>query len=427
MNFIQNLEQLHTDFQKKRGFSLKNPENNFSIFAEKGLPTKKNEEYKYTHLGDIQNLHYSFANGNSIEYSQIKDLLIDENYQRVVFVNGCISETLSQLENLELNEICLKTQLQNQNTLLDTYLGAFTDDTLAFVQLAKAFTQNGFFLHVAKNQVIDTPIQILYLTSEGTEHSFNPIRNFVYAEANSKVEIIETHYNFSEKTAFNLGLTEIYSSANAHVLWHKIQNDKTHNFMIDHCYVKQKSSSLATVNTFSFGNQITRNNLDFIQNGEHIQSFMNGISLINGQQLVDHHTSVHHNQPNCESFQTYKGIFDGQSHGVFNGKIFVNKIAQKTNAYQQNNNVLLSKGASIDTKPQLEIFADDVKCSHGCTVGQLNEDALFYLRARGIHKKQAQALLLFAFANDALSQIQHSEIINYIRKLLSEKLHVELN
>ena len=153
---------------------------------------------------------------------------------------------------------------------------------------------------------------------------------------------------------------------------------------------------------------------------------MNGITVIGGEQLVDHHTAVHHNEPNCESYQNYKGVFDGNSKGVFNGKVFVDKIAQKTNAYQQNNNVLLSEGAEINTKPQLEIFADDVKCSHGCTVGQLDADALFYLRARGISKKEARALLLYAFANDAMQNIDIEALRAQVSKLLANKLGVDL-
>ena len=206
-----------------------------------------------------------------------------------------------------------------------------------------------------------------------------------------------------------------------------MQNDSDTSYLVDHTFAKQERDSLATVNTFSFGGKLVRNNLDFIHNGENINSFMNGITIIGGEQLVDHHTAVHHNQPNCESYQNYKGVFKDKAHGVFNGKVFVDKIAQKTNAYQQNNNILLDEGATIDTKPQLEIFADDVKCSHGCTVGQLNEDALFYLRARGISKKEAQALLLYAFANDAMQNIDIEPLKLKISKLLAEKLEVEID
>ncbi|MDM1334439.1 SufD family Fe-S cluster assembly protein, partial [Acinetobacter indicus] len=171
--------------------------------------------------------------------------------------------------------------------------------------------------------------------------------------------------------------------------------DKENANLVDNTYVTQKQESRVSVHTFSFGGKLTRNNLNFYQDGERIDSTLKGITLISDKQHVDHYTLVSHNQPNCESHQNYKGIYDGNSTGVFNGKIYVDKIAQKTDGFQQNNNILLSEKATIYAKPQLEIFADDVKCSHGCTIGQLNEDAMFYMRQRGIPKKEAKALLMY--------------------------------
>ena len=166
--------------------------------------------------------------------------------------------------------------------------------------------------------------------------------------------------------------------------------------------------------------------MNFYQNGERIDSTLKGVTILGEKQHVDHHTLVHHAQPNCESHQDYKGIFGEKSTGVFNGKIIVDKIAQKTNAFQQNNNVLISDKATVNTKPQLEIFADDVKCSHGCTVGQLDEEALFYLQSRGIPKKEAQALLMYAFANNVLESVRIPELKTRINKLIANKLGVRL-
>ena len=196
--------------------------------------------------------------------------------------------------------------------------------------------------------------------------------------------------------------------------------------LIDNTYVQQKENSIVSVNTFSFGGQLTRNNLEFYHEGEHITSNLNGITIIGNKQHVDNHTLVHHKKENCESHEMYKGIYDDQSTGVFNGKVIVDKAAQKTNAYQQNDNVLIGDKASINAKPQLEIFADDVKCSHGCTIGQLNESALFYLQSRGIPKKEAKALMLFAFCNDVVEKIKIPALKTRINKLLAEKLDVEL-
>ena len=180
------------------------------------------------------------------------------------------------------------------------------------------------------------------------------------------------------------------------------------------------------MHTFSFGGNITRNNLNFYHQGERIESTLKGITIIGDKQHVDHYTLVHHAEPNCESHQNYKGIFDGNATGVFNGKIYVEREAQKTDAFQQNNNILISEKATINAKPQLEIFADDVKCSHGCTIGQLDDDALFYLRSRGIPQKEAKALLMYAFSNEAIDSIRIPELKQRITKLIATKLGVSM-
>jgi len=196
--------------------------------------------------------------------------------------------------------------------------------------------------------------------------------------------------------------------------------------LIDNTYVSQERESNCNVHTFSFGGNLTRNNLNFYQKGERCDSTLKGITILEGKQHVDHNTLVHHIEPNCESHQDYKGLFDDASTGVFNGKIIVEKEAQKTNAFQQNNNILIQDKATINAKPQLEIFADDVKCSHGCTIGQFDEDALFYLRSRGIAKKEARALLMYAFANTVLESVKIPELKARINKLIAKKIGVSL-
>jgi len=196
--------------------------------------------------------------------------------------------------------------------------------------------------------------------------------------------------------------------------------------LIDNTFIKQQRESIASVHTFSFGGKLTRNNLNFYQEGERIDSILKGVTILGDKQHVDHNTLVHHIEPNCESHQDYKGIFGDNSTGVFNGKIIVEKEAQKTNAFQSNNNILVSDKASINTKPQLEIFADDVKCSHGCTIGQLDESALFYMQSRGIPKKEAKALLMYAFSNNVLRSVKIPEIKHRITKIIADKLGVDI-
>jgi Fe-S cluster assembly protein SufD len=221
-------------------------------------------------------------------------------------------------------------------------------------------------------------------------------------------------------------VTEIYADQRAQVDYYKIQNDQEEASLIDNTYIRQEKESHAKVHTFSFGGKLTRNNLNFFHNDERIESTLKGITIIENKQLVDHHTLVHHASPNCESHQDYKGIYADTSTGVFNGKVIVEKEAQKTNAFQQNNNILIDDKATINSKPQLEIFADDVKCSHGCTIGQLDEDALFYLRTRGIPKKEAKALMTYAFANNVLESVQIPSVKSRINKIIATKLGVDL-
>jgi len=221
-------------------------------------------------------------------------------------------------------------------------------------------------------------------------------------------------------------VTEIYADKRAMVDYYKIQNDHANASLIDNTYVEQQGESNCSVHTFSFGGKLTRNNLQFFQKGEHIDSTMKGVTIIEDKQHVDHNTLVHHIEPNCESHQDYKGIYDDKSVGVFNGKVLVEKEAQKTNAFQSNNNILVSDKATINSKPQLEIFADDVACSHGCTIGQLDEDAMFYLKSRGIPAKEARALLMYAFANNVLSSVKIPELQKRVNKLIANKLNVSL-
>jgi len=251
-------------------------------------------------------------------------------------------------------------------------------------------------------------------------------RNLVVVDENSHVQIIERHQSLTDNPVLTNSVTEIFGAKRAIVDYYKVQNDNENASLVDNTFIDQKGESHVSVHTFSFGGKITRNNLNFYQNGERIDSTLKGITIIEDKQHVDHNTLVHHIEPNCESHQDYKGIFDDKATGVFNGKVLVEKEAQKTNAFQANNNILVSDKATINTKPQLEIFADDVKCSHGCTIGQLDESAMFYLRSRGIPEKEARALLMYAFANNVLESVKIPELKARINKLIAKKIGVSI-
>ncbi len=433
MALLENIQNNHAAFLDTLQHRFLDEARNAALkeFFHLGFPTKKDEEYKYTNLREITEKNYSFfpKEAHTISKEQIAELhLGEENFDWIVFVNGKLHKELSKIsiENVELLSFNYALNDPKHKDVFDHYFNTIANQNLAFTNLNTAYCKQGFFLKVPKNVVIEKPIHVFYISQNQDENTIYNTRNLLIAEEGSKIEVIESHHNFDETYVFTNSVTEIFTYQNAKADWHKVQNDSDTSYMMDHTFAKQERDSLTTVNTFSFGGKLVRNNLDFIHNGENINSFMNGITIIDGEQLVDHHTAVHHKTPHCESYQNYKGIYKGKSHGVFNGKVFVDKIAQKTNAYQQNNNILLDEGASVDTKPQLEIFADDVKCSHGCTVGQLDEDALFYLRARGISKKEAQAMLLFAFANDAMENIDIEPLRVKISKLLAEKLEVDM-
>ena len=433
MALLENIQNNHAAFLDTLQHRFLDEARNAALkeFFHLGFPTKKDEEYKYTNLREITEKNYSFfpKEAHTISKEQIAELhLGEENFDWIVFVNGKLHKELSKIsiENVELLSFNYALNDPKHKDVFDHYFNTIANQNLAFTNLNTAYCKQGFFLKVPKNVVIEKPIHVFYISQNQDENTIYNTRNLLIAEEGSKIEVIESHHNFDETYVFTNSVTEIFTYQNAKADWHKVQNDTDTSYMMDHTFAKQERDSLTTVNTFSFGGKLVRNNLDFIHNGENINSFMNGITIIDGEQLVDHHTAVHHKTPHCESYQNYKGIYKGKSHGVFNGKVFVDKIAQKTNAYQQNNNILLDEGASVDTKPQLEIFADDVKCSHGCTVGQLDEDALFYLRARGISKKEAQAMLLFAFANDAMENIDIEPLRVKISKLLAEKLEVDM-
>ena len=251
-------------------------------------------------------------------------------------------------------------------------------------------------------------------------------RNLIIVGENAHVQIIERHQSLSDNAVFTNSVTEIFAEKRSYLDFYKIQNDKENASLIDNTFIHQEQDTNCNVHTFSLGGKITRNNLNFSQNGEHCDSTLKGVTILKDKQHVDHNTLVNHISPNCESHQDYKGLYADSSTGVFNGRVIVEKEAQKINAFQQNNNILIDDNATVNAKPQLEIFADDVKCSHGCTIGQFDEDALFYLRSRGIGLKEAQALLMYAFANTVLETVKIPELKRRINNLIAEKIGVNI-
>ncbi|SDZ78447.1 Fe-S cluster assembly protein SufD [Bizionia paragorgiae] len=399
-------------------------------FETEGFPTKKQEAWKYTSLNTVLKHDYSVfpKQENSIEYKDIKKYFLhDIDTYKIIFIDGKYSSHLSQTTHDGI-DVCLMSSALNKpkyKQVIETYFNKVaTKDSLT--ALNTAFSSEGAYIHIPKNKLVDKPIQILHFSTGNEAALMLQPRNLIVADENSEVQIFERHQSLTDNPVLTNSVTEIYTAKRAIVDYYKLQNDNSNASLIDNTFVDQKEQSHCLVHTFSFGGKLTRNNLNFYQNGERIESTMKGITIIGDKQHVDHNTLVHHIEPNCESHQDYKGIFGDSATGVFNGKIVVEKLAQKTNAFQSNNNILLSDKASINTKPQLEIFADDVKCSHGCTIGQLDESAMFYMRSRGIPKKEAKALLMYAFSNNVLSSVRIPEIKTRITKIIANKLGVNI-
>ncbi|MGO4919831.1 Fe-S cluster assembly protein SufD [Maribacter spongiicola] len=400
-------------------------------FEEKGFPSKKEEAWKYTSLNSLQKIDFSIfpKEQNALEYKDVKRYFIHEiDTYKIVFVDGIYSSFLSETTHDGV-DICLMSSALTKpmyKQIIDVYFNKIASKDESLTSLNTAFSREGAYIYIPKNKMPKKPIEILHFSTGNEASILLQPRNLIVVEENAEVQIIERHQSLTSNDTLTNAVTEIFAAKSAIVDFYKIQNDAATASLIDNTYVDQKDKSVVNVHTFSFGGKLTRNNLNFYQNGEYIDSTMNGVTILGEKQHVDHYTLVHHMQPNCESHQDYKGIYGDSSTGVFNGKIIVDKIAQKTNAFQKNNNILISDKASINSKPQLEIFADDVKCSHGCTIGQLDEDALFYLQSRGIPKKEAKALLMYAFSNNVLNTVRIPELKTRINKLIAKKLGVNL-
>ncbi|WP_396137631.1 Fe-S cluster assembly protein SufD [Flavobacterium sp.] len=414
----------HSELHEVRSNAIKN-------FEYKGFPTKKEEAWKYTSLNAILKNDFSVfpKKDNAIEFKDVKKYFLHEiDTFKLVFIDGIFSSFLSSTTHDGL-DVCLMSSALTKpkyKMVIDTYFNQIASKEESLTSLNTAFSLEGAYINIPKSKVVDKPIEIIYF-STGTEAALmvQP-RNLIVVGENAHVQIVERHQSLNSNPVLTNSVTEIFAQKRAIVDYYKVQNDVQTANLIDNTYIAQKQESRVAVHTFSFGGNITRNNLNFYHQGERIDSTLKGITIIGDKQHVDHFTLVQHATPNCESHQNYKTILNDSSTGVFNGKIFVEKEAQKTDAFQQNNNILIGDKATINAKPQLEIFADDVKCSHGCTIGQLDESAMFYMQQRGIPKKEAKALLMYAFTSEVTNSVKIPELKAKIARIIADKLGVNM-
>ena len=400
-------------------------------FEHKGFPSPKDEAWKYTSLNAMVRQDYALfpKAETSIELKKVKKYFLYEiDTYKVVFMDGVYSPFLSDTTHDGLDVCLISAALSKAKyrNLINTYFNKITNKEDSLTALNTSYTLEGAYVYIPKSVVAEKPIEIIHFSTGKEKALWLQPRNLIVVDNNAQVQIVERHQSLKKHSVVTNSVTEIYAHQDALVDYYKIQNDLSTASLIDNTYISQEKNSNVSVHTFSLGGKLTRNNLNFYLKGERCHSTLKGVTLLEDRQHVDHYTLVDHASPHCESHQDYKGVFSEWSKDVFNGKIHVDRLAQKTNAFQQSNNILLDDKATVNTKPQLEIFADDVKCSHGCTVGQLDEDALFYLRSRGIPKKEAKALMTYAFANNVLESVELPVLKKRINKLIAEKLGVNL-
>lgn len=434
MNTIDSIKEKFGQAQSSNGHSpLTALERSaFQTFTAVGIPTVKNEEWKYTRISGLFTKEYAF-NPESVSASLTAEdvaavrLPGHEDANELVFVNGVYSTSLSVVRSASLALLSLEEAAKAEyGEIVHQHLGhssKYIGDGLH--ALNTAFLQDGIFIYIAKGKVVEHPVYLYNITDARTVNVLSQPRSLVYVGEHAQVQFAETYATLGPCESFTNGVIEITVEKDAVVDYYKIQNDAAHSNQVATTHIRQTGKSLVNTVTVSLSGGIVRNNLNIAMEAEYAESHFYGLYFLKGASHVDNHTVVDNVKPNCLSNELYKGIVDDKGTAVFNGKIFVQKDAQKTNAFQSNKNILLSENATVNTKPQLEIYADDVKCSHGCTVGQLDEESLFYMRSRGISEKAAKSLLVHAFALDVLEHIKLQPIREYVDKIITERLQVE--
>lgn len=391
-------------------------------FAETGFPTSRDEDWKYTRVGALERRPFRVANPGEFraDAAAAATLALGGGYL-MVFVNGHHVPELSRLEGLPkgVTVASLADSLEHQPTLLQAALASEAAGS-GFDHLNTAFAGDGAFLHVGRNVMVGAPIELLFI-STGVD-VVSHLRNVVWAEEGSEATVIEHYVGLQEAACLTNAVTQIFTDANSFVEHYKFQEESARSFHVGGLHAQQKRDSRLVSHSLSLGAALARHDIGTRFDAEGCDATLNGLYLVGGRQHVDHHTRVDHAKPHGTSREFYRGVLDGNARGVFNGRVIVHQDAQHTDAQQVNNNLLLSREAEVDTKPQLEIYADDVKCAHGATVGQLDQDQIFYLRSRGIEEGSARSLLTYAFANDIINRIRVAPLRARLRKVMLGRL-----
>lgn len=381
-----------------------------NYLGENPFPTTRKEDWKYTRVTRIKNAQLSVQPISNVK----QDFSILPDSIKCVFINGHFSKELSThahphgLKALALSEM--------DNAELGMLAAVMTQEEGIFQAINSAYTTDGMYLHVSAGCEIEKTIEIVHIT-DGQQVLSN-VRNTIVVEKSAKAHVVQRFVSTDGSGGFTNTITEISIAPNANVSMDKLQEESDTQFQVAREIVKQEADSVFTINTVTLRGALVRNDLRISVDGTNCETNLNGAYVLSGNQHVDNHTIVDHRMPHCQSNELYKGVIDENATAVFNGKVFVRKDAQKINAFQSNANVLMSDSATVNSKPELEIYADDVKCSHGSTTGQIDEEAIFYLRARGIGEASARKLMVAAFIGDVLSKIENEAVHDHVQEQL---------
>jgi Fe-S cluster assembly protein SufD len=376
-------------------------------FESEGFPTMKSEDWHFTSVSPIADKAFNPSRqGGEVSTEVVARFTYGQDWHTFVFVNGRLVKSPPEM-TAGLAVSNLADAISDDHGLIERHFAKLaTPESGAFTALNTALARDGAVIRIEAGTVVDKPVHLLFISDASAENTAVHTRNLVFAEKLSQCTIIESYVSVGGDVYFSNTVTEAYVADGARLGHYKLQSESRNAFHVGTAQVHQARDSRYESFSFATGARLSRTNIYTTLAGEAAEAVLNGLYMADGAQHVDHQTRIEHVAPNCPSHELYKGILDGRSHGVFNGKVYVHPEAQKTDGKQSNNNLLLSDQARIDTKPQLEIFADDVKCTHGATVGRLDEVALFYMRSRGIGAAQARRLLTYAFAADVLEKIE---------------------
>ena len=395
-------------------------------FNELGFPTPQDEDWRFTNVGPIAKSSFEILeNGHDkVSIEDIKPYQFKvENSVELVFINGRYSDQLSKTATLPEGVVVtsLAHAIESHEDILKDNLAKYADfSEEAFTALNTAFMEDGGFVYVPKGKVIEQPVHFLYISTTGDNPSITNPRNLIVVEDNCQANIIEHYVSTDENVYLSNVVTEMVVGENSTVGHYLIELESKKAFNISTLRVQQARSSNIRSHSVLLGGSLVRNNVHPVLAGEGCDSLINGLFMSSHRQHMDNYMKVEHASPHCDSRQLYNGVLDGRSRGVFHGRIIVHEDAQKTDAKQTNRNLLLSDSAQIDTKPQLEIYADDVKCTHGATIGQIDENALFYLRSRGISESAAKDIIMHAFTNETLESMTLEPVKEYCTKLVTK-------